>query len=47
MAIETTAPPAQATAPKKNQTAWYDWVIDIFKKVLEFNYSSYGTKKKF
>jgi hypothetical protein len=26
---------------------WYTFLIDIFKKLLEFNYSSYGTKKEF
>ncbi len=26
---------------------WYTFLIDIFKKLLEFNFSSYGTKKEF
>ncbi len=48
MALENTAPSAPPpAAQKKTQPAWYDWAIDIFKKILEFNYSSYGTKKKF
>ena len=47
MTLNNTAPSTQPTAPKKNHPAWCDWVIDIFKKILEFNYSSYGIKKKF
>ncbi len=47
MALENTAPSAPPAAQKKIQPAWYDRAIDIFKKILEFNYSSYGTKKKF
>jgi len=33
--------------PTTEQPAWYDTLIDIFKKLLEFNYTTYGTKKKF
>ena len=29
------------------QPAWYDTVIDIFKKLLELSNFTYGTKKSF
>jgi len=47
MALENTTAPAQQVTKKKEKPAWYDWAIDIFKKILEYNYSAYGTKKKF
>ena len=47
MALENTIAPEQQATEKKEQQAWYDLVIDIFKKVLGFNYLTYGTKKKF
>lgn len=48
MALDkTTAPEKPITPQKKDKPAWYDWAIDFFKKLLEFNYSAYGTKKKF
>ena len=47
MATEKTGAPIPQEIQEKKQPAWYDFLIDIFKKLLEFNYSSYGTKKKF
>lgn len=47
MALENTTAPAQQATEKKEQPAWYDLLIDIFKKLLGFNYLTYGTKKKF
>lgn len=47
MALNTTTTPAPAATAQKDQPTWYDWLIDLFKKLLEYNYSSYGTKKKF
>jgi len=47
MAIEDTKNPAKQEKSGPEQPAWYDFLINIFKTLLEFNYSSYGTKKKF
>lgn len=37
----------QKEEQKKEKAEWYTFLIDIFKKLLEFNYSSYGTRKEF
>jgi len=47
MATEKPKAPVQKVNQGAEQPAWYDALIDIFKKLLEFNYTSYGTKKKF
>jgi len=47
MATEKSSAPVKQADQKAEQPAWYDVLIDIFKKLLEFNYTSYGTKKKF
>ena len=43
--------PQETLAEKEEKVTqkpeWYIFLIDIFKKLLEFNYSAYGTKKKF
>lgn len=47
MTTEETKTPTATESDKTEQPAWYDFIIDIFKKLLEWNYSSYGTKKQF
>ncbi len=47
MAVEDTNKLVKEMNPEIEQPAWYDFLINIFKKLLEFNYSTYGTKKKF
>ncbi len=47
MAIEETKKQAQQEKNETEQPAWYDFLINIFKKLLGFNYFTYGTKKKF
>lgn len=47
MAAEKTTAPAQHGQKGADQPAWYDFLINIFKKLLEYNMSNYGTKKKF
>lgn len=47
MTTEAINPPVKEQIDKTEQPAWYDFIIDIFKKLLEYNYSSYGTKKQF
>lgn len=37
----------QQTEKKAEKPEWYTFLIDIFKKLLEFNFSGYGTKKEF
>ena len=37
----------QQAEQKAEKPEWYTFLIDIFKKLLEFNYSKYGTKKEF
>ncbi|GAB6191452.1 hypothetical protein [Desulfocastanea catecholica] len=47
MAAEKTTAPAQHGQKGADQPAWYDVLINIFKKLLEYNMFAYGTKKKF
>ncbi|WP_153306343.1 hypothetical protein [Desulfopila sp. IMCC35006] len=47
MPLENSTAPAQPATEKKKKPAWYDWLIDIFKMLLGYNYLTYGTKKKF
>lgn len=51
METEETKTPVQQEKPKSEQlieqAAWYDFLINIFKKLLETSNFSYGTKKKF
>ncbi len=47
MATEKTVASMQQDNQGTEQPAWYDSLIDIFKKLLELNNFSYGTKKKF
>lgn len=47
MAIEDTKKPVKQEKNGAEQPAWYDFLINIFKMLLEFNYSTYGTKRKF
>jgi hypothetical protein len=47
MATENTDAPIQQMNQETEQPAWYDFLIDIFKKLLELNNFSYGTKKNF
>ncbi|MGB3213121.1 MAG: hypothetical protein WBB19_20630 [Desulforhopalus sp.] len=47
MAAEKIIAPVSKEKEGSEKPAWYDFLIDIFKKLLEFNYTSYGTKKKF
>lgn len=47
MTTEKTTAPAQHGQKGADQPAWYDFLINIFKKLLEFNMFAYGTKKKF
>ncbi len=34
-------------AAKKEATGFWDKLIDIFKKILDYNWMEYGDKKKF
>lgn len=54
MAAEKTTTPVEHAQKGADQPAWYDVLIDIFKKLLEYKYNkftygtfTYGTKKKF
>lgn len=47
MTAEKTTVPAQHGQKGADQPAWYDFLIDIFKKLLGYNMLTYGTKKKF
>jgi hypothetical protein len=54
MAVEKTTTPVEHAQKEADQPAWYDVLIDIFKKLLEYKYNklsystfTYGTKKKF
>ena len=47
MPVEDTQQPLEQEKNGAEQPAWYDFLINIFKSLLEFNYFSYGTKKKF
>lgn len=54
MAAEKTTTPIKNAQKGADQPAWYDVLIDIFKKLLEYKYNklsygsfTYGTKKKF
>lgn len=47
MSTENTSAPIKQEIPIKAQPAWYDFLFDIFKKLLEFNSFTYGAKKKF
>jgi hypothetical protein len=42
---------ADTTAPKEIQKTekpeFLDWAIDLFKKILGYNWMEYGTKKRF
>jgi hypothetical protein len=44
---------AETTTPKENtmqeteKPEFLDWAIDLFKKLLEYNWMGYGTKKSF
>jgi hypothetical protein len=30
----------------KEKMTWDDWIVDIFKKILQFNYHEYGMSKE-
>lgn len=47
MTTKETKPLVQAKNTSDKEAAWYDIIIDVFKKLLEYNYTSYGTKKQF
>ncbi len=47
MATENTNAPIQQENQGTEQPAWYDFLINIFKKLLELSNFSYGTKKSF
>lgn len=40
-------PEVKEMKKETEKTAWYTPIIEIFKKLLEWNYNSYGTKKEF
>lgn len=47
MTAEKTTAPALHGQKEADQPAWYDFLINIFKMLLEFNMFTYGTKKNF
>ena len=47
MDTEKTNAPVKPEDQVTEQPAWYDALIDIFKKLLQLSNFSYGTKKKF
>lgn len=47
MAVEKTNEPVKQVGEGPEQPAWYDFLIDIFKKLLQLSNFSYGTKKDF
>jgi hypothetical protein len=47
MAAENNNAPVQQVPQKAEKRAWYDFLIDIFKKLLETSNFKYGIKKKF
>jgi hypothetical protein len=47
MATKDTGAPVRQATPKTEQPAWYDSLIDLFKKLLQTSNFTYGTKKKF
>jgi hypothetical protein len=47
MAVEKTNEPVKQPGEGPEQSAWYDFLITIFKILLQSSNFSYGTKKDF
>jgi hypothetical protein len=47
MPAEKSNEPVKRMDEGAEQPAWYDFLIDIFKKLLQLSNFSYGTKKDF
>jgi hypothetical protein len=47
MAAENTNTPVQQEPQEAEKPAWYDFLINIFKILLETSNFKYGIKKKF
>jgi hypothetical protein len=47
MATENTHMAADQKTPATEQPAWYEYWLNLFKKLLELSNFKYGTKKNF
>ncbi len=47
MATESTNIAADQHPPAAEKPAWYEYWLDLFKKLLELSNFKYGTKKNF